>query len=475
MVDTSRLTIVVKGVPVAGSADGYSASVPKIFLFGGNPYLYWSAVKVGASPNGHIGLNVTTRGIALAQESGGTHRLWASGSVGSALPAFSSASSEVLGLGSNAISNGAADGFDVQVVGSNIFLTAGIGGKGCADPGDPMYGCYRLQVRSSSTPLGTGIFNSSLVTSPTFPFNPNAYSKIFAVPGGTKTMMGAYYSPALNGSPQPSNAYSSTGVLRYATNPATYTVGTTDSTPLPVPTFAANYLSTIFPTIQRFVIQCSSSNPLPSASDGSCYSGVTRVCQNQGYENGGFLQDYASGAGHVACVRSGKSTLYFVNISALTALHSSCTITTMISNACASAINRYCQNAGFAGGYGPLEFVNPTVQLTCVKSTVATIILTNFTALSGQQPSCTQTSTQPSVCNTATSLLCRSMGYIGGFGIVEIAGSAAQIGCIKGSVVASRDERSAEQYASMDQDRWARGADKTVPSIRSATPTSSLS
>jgi len=450
MIDTSRLTIAVKGIPVAGSANGYSASVPKIFLFGGNPYLYWSTVRVGASPNSHIGLDVTTRGVALIQEATGAHRLWASGSVGSALPAVSSASYEVLGLGSNSISNGAADGFDVQVVGSNILLTAGIGGKGCADPGDPMYGCYRLQVRSSTTPLGTGIFNSSIVTSPTFPFNPGAYSKIFMVPGGSKAMMGAYYPPILNGSPQPSNTYGTTGFLRYATNPAAYALGSTDSTPLPVPTFAANYLSTTFPTVQRFVLQCSSSNPLPNASDGSCYSGVTRVCQNQGYENGGFLQDYAGGAGHIACVRSGKSTLHFVNISALTALHSSCTITTMISNACASAINRYCQNAGFAGGYGPLEFVNPNVQLTCVKSTVATIVLTNFTALSGQQPSCTQTNTLPSACNAATSLLCRSMGYIGGFGIVEIGGSAAQIGCIKGSVLASRVEATSEQYASTD-------------------------
>lgn len=41
-VDTARMTVAVSAIQQTAFNDGYSASVPKLFQFGGTPYMYWS-------------------------------------------------------------------------------------------------------------------------------------------------------------------------------------------------------------------------------------------------------------------------------------------------------------------------------------------------------------------------------------------------------------------------------------------------
>jgi len=435
-VTTSRMTLAVGGIPWSSSSNGYSASVPKIFIFQGTPYLYWSVSHFTTGANGQLLSDTTTRGAMLTQEPSGARRLWINGSVGMAsLSVDSNSNYEVLGVNASApLSSNVADSFDVQVVNNEVILTSGVGGKGCTTPWSPVYGCYRLAIRASSTPLGTDIYNSSFLTSQSLPFNPQEYSKIITDPSGNKYVMGSYLSPTINGSVSPATTIS-TGMQRYPINLNLLQFSGVDSTPAAAPTTATNYLATTFDVLQQFVPSCNESTPIPNQNSGLCFSAVERYCQSQGYEVGGLLEENNGNNTIVSCVRSVNASELWVNISGLTNFQPQCTASNLITDVCASAIASYCQSAGYpAGGFGPQENAGSTVVIACMGTQVGSLVSSTFQALSAQQATCSASWTSSGVCYSAVNRVCQSQGFLSGYGIINHNGNAAQIGCFKANV-----------------------------------------
>lgn len=433
-VDTTRIVSAVVGINASSTSDAYSASVPKIFVYGNTPYLYWSVVHNVSGPNGLLVEDTTTRGAMLTQETSGLGRLWVSGSTGVAASTMDTTlTTEVLGLdASSPMSNGMADSHDVKVVNGQVLLNAAVGGKGCLNGNSPAYACSRLEVRASSTPLGTDIFNSSFLANTALPFNPQGYSKIVTDPSGNTFIMGYYSAPITNGSAVPSTTIAS-GMQMYPVDPAEFQFGSVDPTPQAAPLTATNYLPTNFSTLQQFFLSCNATNPIPSTSDGSCFVAVGRYCQSQGYGAGGMLEEFSDSNAMVACVGGVNASYSLANISSLSAFQSSCTMNNLISDACATGMASYCQSIGYpAGGFGPLEYANTTVGLACMNNNVAGLVASTFQALSAQQSSCTATSWTSSVsCYSAVNRVCQSLGYISGYGVVANVGNAATIGCIR--------------------------------------------
>ncbi|UYC16294.1 hypothetical protein NRY95_21900 [Xanthomonas campestris pv. phormiicola] len=433
-VDTARVVAAVVGINLSSTSDAYSASVPKIFVYGNTPYLYWSVVHSASGPNGVIWKDITTRGAMLKQEASGLGRLWVSGSTGAAASTIDNMlTTEVLGVdASNPLSNNMADSYDVKVINGKVLLNAGIGGKGCINGDSPAYACSRLEIRSSSTPLGTDIFNSSFLVNTPLPFNPQGYSKIVTDPSGNTFIMGLYSVPITNGSALPSTAIAS-GMQMYPVDLAAFQFGSVDPTPPASPLTATNYFPTNFSTLQQFLISCNASNPIPNTSDGSCFAAVGRYCQSQGYEAGGMLEEVNNENAMVACVRSGNASYSVANISSVSAFQSRCSMSNLISDECATGMARYCQSIAYqAGGFGPLEYSDTSVALACMNNNVGGLVASTFQALSAQQPSCTATSWTSSMdCYSAVNRVCQSLGYISGYGVVAHVGNAATIGCIR--------------------------------------------
>jgi hypothetical protein len=206
--------------------------------------------------------------------------------------------------------------------------------------------------------------------------------------------------------------------------------------PPPPPTYTAAYLSTTFTTLDTFVPSCSESNPYPNTSVGTCLSAIHRFCENQGYTAGGFPEENAGNVADVSCVTSTGAALLSVNISSLTAYQSGCTMNSLVSGPCASAISDYCEAQGYgAGGFGPMEYQGSTVDLTCMSSTDGDLLTTTFTALAAKQPTCTSTSwTSSSPCMSAVNRVCAASGYLTGYGIAFHSGNTAIIGCMRANV-----------------------------------------
>lgn len=434
-VDTSRMTVAVSAIQQTAFNDGYSASVPKVFQFGGASYLYWSVSHFVQSADGPLLSDTTTRGAMLAQESSGLRRLWVSGSLGARINTLNSQfTTEVFGPTSGqSLLDGTADSFDVKVVNGKILLTTGVGGKGCGTPISPAYGCYRMQIRSSTTPLGNGIFNGSIATSPSLPFNPHEYSKIITDPNGSSFVLGQYLQVQGGGTPAPANTIPN-GMSMFPIDLNALQFSATDPTPAPAPAHAGEFFYTAFDTLRQFQAGCKQSSPRPNQNSGECAAAVSRYCQSQGYGAGGVMVENAGNIAGVACVTSSKSSMVPTTIPALTAYHATCTSSNMYSGDCASSINAFCSAAGYGGGgYGPMEVSGSNVALSCMSDQIATHVATTFTALS-TQAACDGSWPATGSCHSAVHRSCQALGYASGYGVTDYSQDTAIMGCIKKNV-----------------------------------------
>jgi len=201
-IDITRAYVAVHGNTLV-TGIGYSASVPKLFLYQGRVYLYWSAVHGDANS---LWFDVTSRGIELEQEQGSLKRLWPKG-VGTSIVADDSRSMEVLGLGSDNRSNTAADLFQVFAEGDYIYAIFARGGNGgdlwprsrnyCVSPGGISSGCYRLSVSRAAVPLGYHIFNQDIVPDGVLPSNIQEYGHYWINNNGMP-LISSHFFPPLN-------------------------------------------------------------------------------------------------------------------------------------------------------------------------------------------------------------------------------------------------------------------------------------
>ncbi|MFV0677884.1 hypothetical protein [Variovorax sp. tm] len=433
-VDTSRMTVAVSAIQQTAFNDGYSASVPKLFQFGGTPYMYWSVSHFVQSADGPLLSDTTTRGAMLAQESSGLRRLWVNGSLGARISTLNSQfTTEVFGLtsGQNLL-DGTADSFDIKVVNGKVLLTTAVGGKGCGTPTSPAYGCYRLQIRSSTTPLGNGIFNGSIATT-ALPFNPHEYSKFITDPNGSSFVIGQYLQVQGGGTPAPANTIPN-GMSMFPIDLNALQFSATDSTPAPAPAHAGEFFYTAFDTLRQFQTGCKQGSPRPNQNSGECAAAVSRYCRSQGYEAGGVLVENAGNIAAVACVTSSKSSMVQTTIPALTAYQATCTSNNMYSGDCASAINAFCSAAGYGGGgYGPMEISGSNVALSCMGDQIATHVATTFTALSAQS-ACDGSWPGTGSCHSAVHRSCQALGYASGYGVTDYSQDNVIMGCIKKNI-----------------------------------------
>lgn len=427
-VDLGRMTAVVVGVGIAGAQPGRSASVPKIFVYQGIPYLYWTAVEFKHPANADVITRIATRGAQLSRSASGL--LWVAG-MQAGLGADQG--DEVLGASDDGLVGGLADGFDVKVIGDRLLLTSGAGQTGCATPISPMFGCYHLQIRTAASPLGYHVYNASVVNNVVLPPNPQEYSRLAMDPSGAWYIIGAFGAPFTAGSATPASTVP-TGMGRFPVNPAAFQFGSHDIAPAADPQSSPFLFAIPYAPLQAMNLDCRPDPGRPGSDANSCASAAVRYCTAQGYE-AGIMNEYNAQGVLLVCFRGEHVKSVVIPTSELTNRNSACVAGRYFSDSCASAIGNYCNATGYAGGgFGPEEYTSDAVKIACVDGTAGNIEHTTFDELStyASCPASGWTGSGP--CFSAVHRACMAKGYAGGYGILDHFGNQATMGCAKPNV-----------------------------------------
>jgi hypothetical protein len=190
-VDPARTTVVVSD----GSANPYdvythAASVPKLVVFQGSVYLYYSSGRYG-----HEGVDINVRGVKLWQDAGSTGKVFRVHGLHQPAFAYDNATSiEVMGVErGERFSNRVADAFGAYTDGTYIYLTGAVGGgTSCAGLGGTGRGCYRLSIARTTSPLAYHAFNSVRVPDGSLPVNPQEYTRQL-IDQGSSYFLGNYF------------------------------------------------------------------------------------------------------------------------------------------------------------------------------------------------------------------------------------------------------------------------------------------
>ena len=202
VIDAARTNVVVLGNDSLGDGYYYSASVPELLVAGGVPYIYWSAVKMGAAaPN--TWASITGRGMKLEEVPASGGQLWNASTgtwVGSADP---NNTIEVWGLGTTAADDTVADLQGVFTDGTDVYVTAGVSGTGCSQPFWPP-SCYSFAVSKAASPFATDAFShGTRLPASELPSDTHSYSRYIQDPHGRGYILGGYYTNAPGARPLP--------------------------------------------------------------------------------------------------------------------------------------------------------------------------------------------------------------------------------------------------------------------------------
>jgi hypothetical protein len=200
-INLARTKIIVTG---HNSADRFvGAAVPKLLVYGGKLYIYWSCITVNNNP--HKFLSIIVRGAQLEM-----------GSNGEIVPAAGGALLRADDPTTFAVwtptegdpkTDTTVDIRQVWSSGNAIYAMAGVGGSGCVEPADGQPGCFRLMVARADRPLGNQVFKPLSVALPT---NPQVYAHLARNPSGASYLFGAFYRPIgefANSDPAPGAAF----------------------------------------------------------------------------------------------------------------------------------------------------------------------------------------------------------------------------------------------------------------------------
>lgn len=425
-IDLTRLSVPVKGVKL--SSDTYSASVPKLLEFNGSLYMYWTAVHFKTFNGVDKFFDLATRGMQLVQELTTQRKIWGVRSGNIPVAAYDSLNTEVLGPNTtDPMSNNVADGFQVMVVDNKIIMPAAVGGTGCITPVSPVFGCYRLQIYRSSSPLGEHVFNSEVLNSPQLAFNPEEYSRIFYDPSGESFMMGMMIPPFLVGSPAPTNTVG-TGYRRYPfdVKNLSFTTNIKSVNPVPNPQNNIEVVNLSIDVLENFIAGCNAS----STHTINCRAAISRYCINQGHASGGYgPTDQNNGVVNITCIKENASKLLTTTLASLKKIQSRCS--GLASDFCNSAINQYCNANGYAGGgFGPSEFDGTNVKLVCLKAPRGYSLHTTLSHMKTFHSACSDSDVNSIACNSAVNKFCATAGYKSTFGILEHVADALLVGCL---------------------------------------------
>ena len=170
----------------------YAASVPRLLVFAGKLYLYWSSLTIR---QGRLVLSAE-RGVEMAMGADGFHPKL----VGNRpLHAMDSLSVEVWAPQAGTMNDTVVNVFALKPVGRSILVYAALGGSGCGVPSDRSKGCFRLAIVRSATPLAHHAFNDAKALDIPLPSNPQEYTIPVTDPAGGKWLLGHYIRPPSNG------------------------------------------------------------------------------------------------------------------------------------------------------------------------------------------------------------------------------------------------------------------------------------
>jgi hypothetical protein len=146
------------------------------------------------------------------------------------------------------------------------------------------------------------------------------------------------------------------GLEEYSTTAASFTC---------VGSNAAISIATTFTVLETYLATCSTAADMQT---GACNAAVHRYCAAAGYVSGFGPVEAVGNNLSLVCTNAAYSSILTISYATLEAANDSCSIATApASNACNSAVKRYCVTAGYAaGGYGPNENNGTDVAVTCV-------------------------------------------------------------------------------------------------------------
>jgi len=192
-IDLSHTQVVVSGVPIGDRFQ--AAAVPELLVFEDRLFIYWSSLT-----NNHgVFERIAIRGAELELLNGD---LQVKGSYGhQTYSADQGTTVEVWAPDPNeSTANTAIDLRAVWSNGKSIIAMAGVGGGGCAGPGDKTPGCFRLMIAKAESPLGDQIFNrAEKVDDDLLPTNPQEYTRPLRGGDNTFWFVGHYFRPPMNG------------------------------------------------------------------------------------------------------------------------------------------------------------------------------------------------------------------------------------------------------------------------------------
>jgi hypothetical protein len=422
-IDPTRTTIVADGRPMGVDAGlMYSASTPKLLVFHGLLYLYWTVVTQ-LTDGGSPAVQVHTRGAQLEESAGVLHIAGTTTTISAIDPSHSV---EVWGLAGDDESNVTADVQGVFTDGVSVFAIGALGGNAggntCTAPNAFRdAGCYRMDIARSTTPLGREIFqNGDRLPESELVSNTQSYTRMIVLPDGGRDLMGAFRkTPGFQLHPVE-------GVFQRFPIPADWQYFATP----PAPTGVARK---IVPSEALFGMDGACQIGLNQ----SCDTGASRLCrQSYGNYAAGFgpVQIGGNGTSAIVCLGADVATRENATFQQLSAAMSGCNGLAAIGSIdCHAAVDRWCQDAGFASGLSIEEASASGASFACVKAAAAKRISEPWSTLTNAFSGCTSASQgQGFVCLPAADDLCSSkkLGYVSGFGTQEISASGGQILCL---------------------------------------------
>ncbi len=178
-----------------------------------------------------------------------------------------------------------------------------------------------------------------------------------------------------------------------------------------------------------------------SSSRADCASSAdfgTRPCNEATHEFCSELDCFNTGFGP-ASGHSGSSNRWLDSVVCLTgelrettylelaAFVSDCDGTTEPTGAsCVTAVHRYCQSVGAISGFGPVRARESSIDVACVSDGTVVEIPNDLLAQHA-----TRCQPDPVSCSVAAFSYCETLGYVGGFGPVEVTGEMSQVVCME--------------------------------------------
>lgn len=87
---------------------------------------------------------------------------------------------------------------------------------------------------------------------------------------------------------------------------------------------------------------------------------------------------------------------------------------------------------GAAAGFGPVEYDQNNLYISCMNQAYTSYVVGTFTELSSYHPGCSSSAVSLSgACNAAINRDCAARGFVGGVGVLEYDGDNASFACFK--------------------------------------------